>query len=65
MDRWLTTDTPPLPPSVSSIRMPVPMRTRVTFRQIYRSDVFKGTGTKTLVMVKSKGKWLIHEERVK
>jgi tetratricopeptide (TPR) repeat protein len=37
----------------------------VTFRQVYRSDVFKGTGTKTLVMVKSKGKWLIHEERVK
>lgn len=37
----------------------------VTFRQVYRSDIFKGTGTKTLVMVKSKGKWLIHEERVK
>ncbi|MHB8667222.1 MAG: YybH family protein [Burkholderiales bacterium] len=36
----------------------------VSFRQIYRSDVVKATGTKTLVMVKSNGKWLIHEERV-
>lgn len=36
----------------------------VSFRQVYRSDVVKATGTKTLVMVKSNGKWLIHEERV-
>ncbi len=36
----------------------------VSFRQIYRSDVVKATGTKTLLMVKSNGKWLIHEERV-
>lgn len=36
----------------------------VSFRQVYRSDVIKATGTKTLVMVKSNGKWLIHEERV-
>jgi tetratricopeptide (TPR) repeat protein len=36
----------------------------VTFRQVYRSDVIKATGTKTLEMVKSNGKWLIHEERV-
>jgi hypothetical protein len=36
----------------------------VTFRQVYRSNTFKATGTKTLVMVKRKGKWLIHEERV-
>ena len=36
----------------------------VTFRQVYRSDIIKATGTKTLVMVKSDGKWLIHEERV-
>jgi len=36
----------------------------VNFRQIYRSDVVKTTGTKTLVMVKANGKWLIHEERV-
>jgi len=36
----------------------------VSFRQIYRSDVIKASGTKTLVMVKSNGKWLILEERV-
>ena len=36
----------------------------VSFRQIYRSDVIKASGTKTLDMVKSNGKWLIHEERV-
>ena len=36
----------------------------VSFRQIYRSDVIKTSGTKTLVMVKSNGKWLIREERV-
>ena len=36
----------------------------VSFRQIYRSDVIKATGTKTLEMVKSNGKWLIREERV-
>ncbi|MBE0623441.1 MAG: tetratricopeptide repeat protein [Burkholderiales bacterium] len=36
----------------------------VTFRQIYSSDIVKATGTKTLVMVKSNGKWLIREERV-
>jgi len=37
---------------------------RVTFRQNYRSDVVKTSGTKTLVMVKSDGKWKIREERV-
>ncbi len=36
----------------------------VSFRQIYRSDVIKTAGTKTLVMVKANGKWLIREERV-
>lgn len=36
----------------------------VSFRQVYRSDVVKATGTKTLLLVKSNGKWLIHEERV-
>ncbi len=36
----------------------------VSFRQIYRSDVTKATGTKTLEMVKNNGKWLIREERV-
>jgi len=37
----------------------------VSFRQIYRSDIVKSSGTKTLVMVKPNGKWLIREERVK
>ena len=36
----------------------------VTFRQNYRSDVVKTSGTKTLVMVKADGKWKIREERV-
>ena len=36
----------------------------VTFRQVYRSDVVKAAGTKTLEMVKTEGKWLIREERV-
>ena len=36
----------------------------VSFRQVYRSDVIKTSGTKTLVMVKSNGRWLIREERV-
>jgi tetratricopeptide (TPR) repeat protein len=36
----------------------------VSFRQVYRSDIVKATGSKTLVMVKSNGKWLIREERV-
>ena len=36
----------------------------VSFRQIYRSDVVKASGTKTLVMIKADGKWLIREERV-
>jgi hypothetical protein len=36
----------------------------VSFRQIYRSDVVKTSGTKTLVMVNANGKWLIREERV-
>jgi tetratricopeptide (TPR) repeat protein len=37
---------------------------RVTFRQTYRSEVFKGTSTKTMEMVKSAdGRWLIQQER--
>jgi len=35
----------------------------VSFRQTYRSDVFKGTSNKTLTMVKSDGRWLIREEK--
>jgi ketosteroid isomerase-like protein len=36
----------------------------VTFRQGYRSDVLRSTGTKTLVMVKSAGRWQIQQEKV-
>ncbi|MEW6688370.1 MAG: tetratricopeptide repeat protein [Pseudomonadota bacterium] len=36
----------------------------VTFRQGYRSDIVKSTSTKTLVMVKSDGRWLIQQEKV-
>jgi tetratricopeptide (TPR) repeat protein len=35
----------------------------VSFRQTYRSDVFKGVSNKTLVMVKADGRWLIREEK--
>lgn len=35
----------------------------VTFRQNYRSDLVKSSGTKTLVMVKSSGRWQIQQER--
>jgi uncharacterized protein YchJ len=35
----------------------------VTFRQTYRSDVFKGTSTKTLVFVRQDGRWLIQQEK--
>ena len=34
----------------------------VTFRQAYRSDTFKATGSKTLVLIKSDGRWLIQDE---
>ena len=36
---------------------------RVTFRQTYSSDVFKGTSNKTLILVRADGRWLIREER--
>ena len=37
---------------------------RVTFRQTYRSEVFKGASMKTMEMVKSPdGRWLIQQER--
>jgi tetratricopeptide (TPR) repeat protein len=35
----------------------------VTFRQTYRSDVFKGTSTKTLLFVRQDGRWLIQQEK--
>jgi tetratricopeptide (TPR) repeat protein len=39
-------------------------RVTVTFRQNYRSDSFKASSTKTLVMVRAGDKWLIQQERV-
>ncbi|MDW8468337.1 MAG: tetratricopeptide repeat protein [Burkholderiales bacterium] len=39
-------------------------RASVTFRQTYRSDLVNATSTKTLVLVKSNGRWMIQEERV-
>ncbi len=39
-------------------------RATVTFRQYYRSNTFKATASKTLVMVKSGNQWLIQEELV-
>ncbi len=39
-------------------------KAHVTFRQIYRSDRFNGTGDKTLDMVKIGGHWLIRREQV-
>jgi tetratricopeptide (TPR) repeat protein len=38
-------------------------RATVTFRQNYRSDVFKSDSRKTLVMVRSDGRWQILEEK--
>jgi Flp pilus assembly protein TadD len=45
------------------VTMQAAERANVTFRQTYRSDVFKGTSTKTLVMAKTDGRWLIQEEK--
>jgi tetratricopeptide (TPR) repeat protein len=40
-------------------------RASVTFRQSYRSDLLKATSTtKTLVLAKADGRWLIQQERV-
>jgi tetratricopeptide (TPR) repeat protein len=36
----------------------------VTFRQGYRSEVIKSSSRKTLVLVKSEGRWLIQQEKV-
>ena len=38
-------------------------RATVTFRQNYRSDVLKSNNRKTLVMVRSGGRWQILEEK--
>ncbi len=39
-------------------------RATVTFRQSYRSDIFNGNSTKTLVFMKNSGRWLIEREKV-
>lgn len=39
-------------------------KAKITFRQQYRASNFNSNAWKTLTMVKSNGKWLIHEERV-
>jgi hypothetical protein len=38
-------------------------RATVTFRQNYRSDVLKSNSRKTLIMVRSGGRWQILEEK--
>jgi len=38
-------------------------RATVTFRQSYRSDVLKSNSRKTLVMVRTDGRWRIVEEK--
>ena len=35
----------------------------VSFRQMYRSDSLNVNSTKTLVMVRTEGRWLIQQER--
>jgi tetratricopeptide (TPR) repeat protein len=37
---------------------------KITFRQGYRSDSLKANSSKTMVLVKRDGKWLIQQERV-
>lgn len=45
------------------VTMAGPNQATVTFRQSYRSDKLKSNSTKTLVMVKSEGRWLIQQEK--
>lgn len=46
------------------VKMTDANRARVVFKQIYRSSGLNSETWKTLLMVKSNGKWLIHEERI-
>jgi tetratricopeptide (TPR) repeat protein len=39
-------------------------RASVSFRQVYRSDIVRATGQKTLVLVRVDGRWLIQQEKV-
>jgi hypothetical protein len=34
----------------------------VSFKQVYRSDTFKLNSRKTLVMVRTEGRWVIQQE---
>ena len=47
----------------AKVTMTGPDRATVTFRQSYRSDVLKSNSRKTLVMVRSNGRWQIVEEK--
>ena len=47
------------------VSVPAEGQASVTFRQGYRSDVIKSTSTtKTLILARSDGRWLIQQERV-
>jgi tetratricopeptide (TPR) repeat protein len=45
------------------VTMAGPNQATVTFRQSYRSDKLKSNSTKTVVMVKNDGRWLIQQEK--
>ena len=44
------------------VTMKGPDQATVTFQQAYRSDTFKSTSRKTLVLIRSDGRWLIRDE---
>ncbi len=46
-----------------NVTMSGPNQATVTFRQSYRSDKLKSNSTKTVVMVKSDGRWQIQQEK--
>jgi len=47
------------------VSVPADGQASITFRQGYRSDVIKSTSTtKTLILARSDGRWLIQQERV-
>ena len=46
------------------VRMVDPVTAKVTFKQVYRSSSLNSETWKTLMMIKTNGKWLIHEERI-
>lgn len=50
--------------SSPEVKMTSASSARVTFKQIYRSSGLNSETWKTLLMTKSNGKWLIHEERI-